>query len=292
MEYIHNEFGQASKELHRSIVECQEQTQLASLKAQLLELNKKVQSLIADIPNYDRKRVIESVEALFKYMELKNIQLNGSNRFKFQGFPIPSTFMAEKETSKPIVSNATSSIQGDGTQLHTPGKGVASYNDLKNVKISLDNESTGHVLLTNVKSSAVICGQASSIHIKSGSTSVLDLVVNGPVFIHDLDRVILNVRCHQLRLHNVQNSVIQVAGLANNRVIIEDCNDLRIGALENHTEIEVDDFNWPTKAVKNPHYHLLNAPVSISWVNDLEYGEIGHSIEEIIPKTLEKTSSA
>ncbi|KAG2736117.1 hypothetical protein G9P44_000207 [Scheffersomyces stipitis] len=279
------DFYTSSKKLYKQVVECQNAKAIVELKKKTNELNKEVQEFIGEIPSYDRKRVVESVESLFKYVELKIVQLDESQRFSFEGSPIPNPDYKKRDSTRKEDHDTQ-----DNTDVSLKTKGGV-YRDQVRVKVTIGEEGVdktgrGHLLVTNTVYSVVQCKQASSIHIRGGKMSVFRLVVDGPVFVHDLDRVVLVLQCHQVRLHNVRRSVIMVSKTADNRMIIEDCSGLAISSLESGPLVEVDDFNWPTKAVVSPHYKAAE-PVDISWIDDVDDGPLSEDtidkLKSIVP---------
>lgn len=147
-----------------------------------------------------------------------------------------------------------------------------------------------HILFSNLESSIVVSDQKVepySVHIKQGLDSVIALKSKGPIFIHDLKHCVLILKCHQLRLHNIHDSLILVE-VGNDRIVIEDCDNLKIGNYPTKSfesgigKLEVDDFNCPIKLEKNKHFDYLSktkyekykVKKYLGWINDIAEGEI------------------
>ncbi|RCK55769.1 hypothetical protein Cantr_05725 [Candida viswanathii] len=80
-------------------------------------------------------------------------------------------------------------------------------------------------------------------------------------------RCILILECHQARLHNVHNSIVLVQSVENDRIIIENCSQLRV-----NNGIEVDDFDFPTKETENPHFQRIDTARDAEILNGINAG--------------------
>ncbi|KAK6461616.1 hypothetical protein DFJ63DRAFT_314248 [Scheffersomyces coipomensis] len=221
------------------------------IEDRLLRLNQILEIKLSQFTPYDKKRVITEVDFLFKTIELKRIQLS-QNRFEFKGNPIPPESNMIQTKGK---------IVKTGLNVNVNTYNELLFKDISNQRFKLSVEqSEKHVLLLGVESSIIDQDKSmipSSTHIKQVKHSIINLKVEGPIFIHDVSYSILILNCHQLRLHNITNCIIIIEQVMNDRIIIENCTDLLIMAKNEGQVIEVDDFNWPTKMTINPHYKYI-----------------------------------
>lgn len=135
------------------------------------------------------------------------------------------------------------------------------FESLSNQKYTIGpHAAKEHVLLKNISQSIVVQEigiKPYSVHVKGCSELILSLHTTGPVFIHDVHDAVLIIRSHQLRLHNISQCTI-LAEVSNDRLVIENCDGLRIGSFPLFdSRVKVDDFSWPNKT-HNPHYEYIS----------------------------------
>lgn len=103
------------------------------------------------------------------------------------------------------------------------------------------------ILISNI-SSSVLNITSKSINFKGGDNNLIVFRSTGSIFIHDLVNSVLVVECHQLRLHNVTDSVVINRAKS---VVIENCHGLQFNGSNN-----INDFNYP-KQGDNPNYKII-----------------------------------
>lgn len=188
---------------------------------------------ILNQPLYKQKVDMDKIKVLNKLLQSKSNQLS-KKMFSFEGKPVPANIKPELCTA-PTVLPARDTIH-----------------DINNEVYQIN--SSGHIVVESIQHAYVNTGHIpSSLHLKNAIDSVFKLVVEGPIFIHDIQGCLLILEGHQIRLHNVRNSLVLIRSVQNNRIIIEKCNQLRI-----NEGIEVDDFDFPTRESINPHFKRID----------------------------------
>lgn len=189
----------------------------------------------SDLPLYKQKVDRDRINVLNNLLQSKSNQLS-KRMFSFEGNPVPINGNAKIDTAylQPVLSTKN------------------TIEDIKNVVYTINT--SGHTLIDTINHSYFSTENIpSSLHLKNGNNSIFNLVVHGPIFIHDIDKCILVLEGHQVRLHNVRNTLVLVKSVENNRIVIENCDQLII-----NQGIEVDDFDFPTKELKNPHFQYVD----------------------------------
>lgn len=219
------------------------------MKRRIIAIDNEVASQGDAIAGYDRKRMLQAIHTMMREVEARNNVIN-KRQFAFKGDPIP-----------PPAQTSDQDVSGPGptSQAWAPDTaGANSSFDSLNGCLLVINEAQKHVVLSNITNSVVFTVPPvppASVHVRSAHDVILRVDCAGPIFVHDVVDAVLILQCHQLRLHNVRNSVV-VVDVSNNRAVIENCNGLTVGT-QAGGEVAVDDFNWPTTAT-NPHYHTLS----------------------------------
>ncbi|RLV91174.1 hypothetical protein JA1_004080 [Spathaspora sp. JA1] len=227
-----------TNDLRKEIVKCNDKQQLVNLRQQLDTFEQSID--MTGVTTFEQKRIKQLIDGLYKILDNKQIQLS-MNRFEFIGDPIPPRH--SKNQIKLI----------EKQDLAETNSGSAVFELLNE---SIDISETRYVLITSSTNSIISTDKLSpppSIHMRNTTDSICTLTSKGAIFIHNVRNSILVLSCHQARLHNIHNSIIIVDKVKNNRIIIEDCSGLVI-----NQQIEVDDFNHPTKESINPHYKVID----------------------------------
>ena len=210
------------------------------IQVELDEITKN--STTPDQPSYIQKLTTDKLKILNNLLQSKQNQLS-KRRFEFKGEPVAPVL-------KSLVAN-DQNVDDTSKSIQKINKQILEIS--LNKHIVVDCFSNSYVQTTN---------EIPSIHLKGGDRSICKLTVQGPVFIHDVRNSILVLSCHQARLHNIHNSLVIIQSVQNNRIIIENCNQIKVSS-----GIEVDDFNFPTKEIKNPHFEVLMRDVSDEVLN-------------------------
>lgn len=249
------------------------------IQRQLIQWNKLIEEEVQAMTTFDKKRVIGVIDSLFKFIDIKQSQLGNREQFRFVDEPIPQESVNEMN-NKPNMGDIKHIGQklSEAVQVNSKSSDVqqatSKLSGLKNVKVTIGwgDGVGGHVLISDISNTIVTTNQTSiptSVHLKGVESSILRINSSGPVFIHDVSHTVLVLSCHQLRLHNIVDSTIIVESVGNNRIIIENCNGLK---LQSTNEIAVDDFNWPTTLTTNPHYKFSHEIDDFAWIESVTDG--------------------
>ncbi|EGW29930.1 uncharacterized protein SPAPADRAFT_158132 [Spathaspora passalidarum NRRL Y-27907] len=225
-----------TSDLRNEIIGCKDKQQLVQLRQQLDSVQLSID--LTASTTFEQKRIKELIEGLYRIIDNKQVQLS-MTRFEFVGEPIPPA--NPRRTAVTLVES--------NDEQKSSGSAIVKLNSDK-YEISDDR----YVLIASSVRSIISTASASpppSIHMKNAQGSICSLASKGPIFIHNVNNSILVLSCHQARLHNIHNSII-IVNVQNNRIIIEDCDGLVVN------DIEVDDFNHPTKETANPHYKIMS----------------------------------
>lgn len=179
---------------------------------------------------YSKKLESENVKSILKLIQSKQNQLSRVN-FKFLGEPQPPTHINKSKQDKEVLSN-----------FHSNSITVLE----QDYKLSSD-----HIYVSRF-SNSILSVESQSINLQNGEGSICYLRSTGPVFVHNATNCIFVISCHQVRLHKITDSIV----IAENRhkgnpIIIENCSRLLIN------DVDVDDFNHPSKSTKSPNYDTL-----------------------------------
>lgn len=248
------------------------------IQRQLIQWNKLIEKEVQAMATFDKKRVIGVIDSLFKFIDIKQSQLGNREQFRFVGEPTPQERVNEMNNNpkmgdiKHIGQNLC--VLQVNSKLANVQQANSKLSDLNNVKITIGwgDGVGGHILISDISNTIVTTNQTSiptSVHLKGVESSILRINSSGPVFIHDVSHTVLVLSCHQLRLHNIVDSTIIVESVGNNRIIIENCNGLK---LQSTDEIAVDDFNWPTTLTTNPHYKFSHEIDDFAWIESVTDG--------------------
>lgn len=212
-----------------------------------------------EVPAFEQKRVILIVHSLYEFLDSREAQLL-NHTFSFVG--PPSLTSTPKRQGK----------QRATVQIHSSAK---EFVGLRGEKKEIQESEEKHLLFSDVKDSHLIVTPigCSSINIQGSVSSVFKLKCDGPVFIHDMQNCVVQLDCHQARLHNMHNCIVIVDKASNNRVVIEDCDNLNIIGL-----VAVDDFSWPTKISDNPHFKLTHGSERL--FDDVKLGKIPEELKK------------
>ncbi|KAI5956688.1 hypothetical protein KGF57_003408 [Candida theae] len=204
---------------------------------QLQQIQQDFQNLIdsqAPGTSFTKKLETENVNSIHRLIQSKQNQLSKVN-FKFVGEPQPPTPINK--------SNRDSNVFSD-----------LKYNSTSVLDTDYKCEAD-HIYISKF-SNSVVSLESKSISLQSGQNSVCYLHSSGPVFVHDAVNCILIISCHQARLHKLRNSLVIVQNREKRKpIIIENCSNLMIN------DVDIDDFNHPSKSTKSPNYKVLQSEV-------------------------------
>lgn len=152
------------------------------------------------------------------------------------------------------------------------------FDGIYGVKHCMPSDLVGHCLISNVGDSIlenVSTLRLTSINLFQVNKSFLRLSCKGSIYMHEIRDLVMIVSCHQLRLCRVINLLILINDTIGNRISIEECEGLRVGYDASQEIPHVDDFNWPTTALENPHCVFCVIPVNThDWTNDVPGGTL------------------
>lgn len=200
---------------------------------QLQQIQYQFQHLIesqAPDTSYLKKLESENVNSIIKLIQSKQNQLSRVN-FKFIGEPQPPTHINKSKQDKEVLSD-----------FHSNSITVLDqYYELN----------SDHIYVSRF-SNSILSVESQSINLQNGEGSICYLRSTGPVFVQNATNCIFIISCHQVRLHEITDSIV----IAENRhkgnpIIIENCSRLLIN------DVDVDDFNHPSKSTKSPNYDTL-----------------------------------
>lgn len=221
---------------------CNTKNEFIELKKRTAEISREIKKILNKLTAFHKQKLSNELDTLNNLVSIKDSVINGK-KFEFYGDPIPRSSGTIKKVEK--------------RQIRSPlGNGVSNIYNLRKIIDSTDS----HLLLKDFADS-IISGNKifPSIHVQDGKDSILYLESNGPIFMHSLKNMTLFLKCHQLRLHNIKNCTLLIE-VANNKIIIEDCKNLKIGPFspDNHQVILVDDFNKPNTLKDSLNYEYIS----------------------------------
>lgn len=180
--------------------------------------------------SYSKKLESENVKSILKLIQSKQNQLS-KVRFEFIGEPQPPSHISVPQHDSKVFSNLNSNS--------------ISVTD-QDFKLTSD-----HIYIVEF-SNSIVSLESQSMNLQNGQDCICNLHSAGPIFIHDAINCVFILSCHQVRLHQIRDSIV----IVNNRekgnpIIIENCSSLHIN------DVDVDDFNHPSKSTKSPNYDIL-----------------------------------
>lgn len=115
---------------------------------------------------------------------------------------------------------------------------------ISNTTKIVENESK--VFGTDIESSVIVFKNLESITLRKITNSIIFIESNGPAFIFEMRNSIVVVKCHQLRIHDSNNSMI-FPKINSQNAIIEGCSKLNF----KNDLIQVNDFDSPGTSSSN-----------------------------------------
>ncbi|KAF0392109.1 TBCC-domain-containing protein [Gigaspora margarita] len=242
-------------------------------------LEKKTTDASIFLPSYDQRQSILQIRALIEDLNTKKAELAPKSKFSFKSRKATGS----TEKSMTVESNK---IVNSGLDVVTPNNKIPITNSLnqnfqtvtlnykQNCYISVNSyltnlEEPGEKVMdfqisnldhciVNLVSSNVTIG---AIHIKGlKDTIIMSGPVRSSILIHDCERCVFLIGCHQFRMHTSRQMTIYLH--TTSHPIIEDCNNilfapytLSVPSLGNMFEAakldptnnkydKVEDFNW------------------------------------------------
>lgn len=224
---------------------------------------------VQSLPSFEQKRWGQAVNDLRQLYTAKEAQLV-SRRFKFEGKPIPKQKKGDTEALHQPSTKTEEKEQSYQLTRSTELEDGTNFTHIRDKRLDISDRQ--HVRLENIYNSTVTLSSVSSVSVQGAEYSLLRIDSTGPVFIHDARKSVICIRSHQARLHNLHECVIVAERIGRNRIVIENCDDLRLVG-----EVAVDDFNWPTSAL-NPHY-LKYTPEEGFWAR-IKEGKLPRGMKE------------
>ncbi|EGV65750.1 hypothetical protein CANTEDRAFT_92076 [Yamadazyma tenuis ATCC 10573] len=191
--------------------------------------------------NYDKQKTRELINSLSRLLEAKKSSMDTS-KFKFKGAPIilqtdnsPTKNLNIQVGPKPYMEN----IFDQRIEIQSP---------------------VNHLLLKQFERCIVLNHKnSSSVNLQTGANSILRFDIDGTISATGLTNCIVLANCHQLRLHNITNSLV-VSDITTN-VIMENCMNVKFSGAVN-----VDDFNFNFTNSQNYSYVEIERE-SLDWIN-------------------------
>lgn len=200
-----------------------------------------------------------SFKDLYELIELREDELS-LKRFEFRNDPIPG------DKATPISPWEHLNLEEQSQELFT---GISSRKYTWNLNSKF-------LLFSDITKSIIAVEHApSSIHGCDIFHSILSLKSNGPIYLENLYHTTVIAECHQLRIHDLTSCLI-VANVENKGIVIENSSDLKFTSKEDCSDkrLQIDDFSWPTRTRKNPHYELQDCVPSYKWIFSISDGEL------------------
>jgi len=240
------------------------------------------------IPNYEVRKAQESISKLNRLMQEKRDILFPKKKFGFKSKQNMTTLEAAIETASSKVNKPE---QRDSDKIENfnleSSCNIRDLNETNLIKKS-DEINGKDIAIVNVKNSTIqLCGNPSVIHVNNVENSViLSGTVTGSVFINNCQKCQVVVPCHQLRIHETQNTHFYINVVS--RAIIENCRSVQFAPynwsyprensaqklndpLETSSVVNwqsIDDFNWLNQNEKSPNWSFLNESQWKKWNTD------------------------
>ncbi|ODV94794.1 hypothetical protein PACTADRAFT_50652 [Pachysolen tannophilus NRRL Y-2460] len=265
---IYSEFNVRKNEIQKKIDQVTTASEIKDLKMEINQLPAEIFScnrddgevigngsgnFISSLPAYDQKYYTNTIDQLFNLLESKSKDLNkGKKKFSFKN-----------KNKVPFAKIETSDSTIDFKAINEEQKQEPTAENIIGIEYTIAkpiNSSTAHIFLNNIQSSIIKMDNTGyipdSIHLSNIHNSKINIKSNTSIFIDCGSDNLIVTESYQLRLHNLQQSII-VPRILNeaNRIVIENCNGIKIYKNNDVDKfVEVDDFNFPTKSVKNPNF--------------------------------------
>lgn len=192
---------------------------------------------------YEKRKKQDLLHELWNCVNAADNRLS-RRRFQFVGEPVASAQSAIELSGAPLQGSAAEEVSG-----------------LDNTALVLSSQS--HVVLRSISRCEVASSSTlPSVHVDGAFDSIFVLHSDGAVSVRNAKNCHLVIKCHQARLHDLENCTVWVH-VAGGRVIIEHCRNITFGGYDGDTgtltspHFAVDDFDWPTRRIASPHYRLI-----------------------------------
>lgn len=216
------------------------------------------------LKTYDRQSYKEQLEKLYNtVIDLKKLN-EPRRKFKFsrrdEDFGVQTDLVAEEVLLKDNSHNNIAGIENKTKEtivVPQTGENIGSYKivDCSNTTVDL-LQKTEILFLKNLS-----------------NCTVRAALTKSTVFVDKCNDCVLEINCHQLRIHNSLNSTFRI--FVTSKAIIEDCNGIIFspysfsydGKDQDEVEFERDgkqnlwreiqDFNWLKENQESPHFKLI-----------------------------------
>ncbi|CAG8558851.1 9600_t:CDS:2 [Ambispora leptoticha] len=269
-------------------------------------LEKKLTEATIYLPSYDQRQLSLQIKSMIDELNIRRTLLAPKQKFSFKSRKVATS---NDESKKLTTKSESKSTTTTTTSTTISSSSLDSHNDPNLRVITLHNRQKAFLTVNSYLSSSssisakMIDVQLSdlthcvvnlvskrifigAIHVKGLKNSV---VVVGPVgssvLIHDCERCVFVVGCHQFRIHTSKQMIIYLH--VTSHPIIEDCHDIQfapytipIDGLDKMFEVikldpnlnhydKVDDFNWHRQQA-SPNWKLLpEEKILKEWPNKL-----------------------
>lgn len=210
------------------------------MRERLNQLNDQIQQTIGTMTNYNKQKYMTKTETLFKLIEGKKNSLS-ADKFEFKGEPI----VLEQSTSEPV----------------QPHFKIEPYIQEEFEKRIVLTDQVNHLLVKDLKQCVMINDHKSlSINLYQAAESILKFNIDGTITLTNISNCILELNCHQLRLHGLKNCLILTN--ISSEIILEDCEQLKF-----NNKVQINDFNFNFS--KSANYEFVQVDEKqLAWTND------------------------
>ncbi|KAI5950329.1 hypothetical protein KGF54_005146 [Candida jiufengensis] len=236
--------------IKNEILTCETTKQLNQIQSQFQNLIGSKLSQKDQQTNFEKKQENDRIQQIYRLLQSKQNQLSRST-FKFIGDPIPPKSTSDQ---REFVNVSPKQFESD-----EKNNKIEIIND----RVNLDQNYVHISKLSN----SILKLNINSINLNNAINSVGCINSEGPLFIQNMSNCIFVVKCHQARLHNIKNCIL-IFNQQTKPVIIENCSKLKFN------EIDVDDFNHPTKIIKSPNYEILKDEKVVQIENEIKIVDI------------------
>ena len=238
------------------------------------------------IPIYEVRKAQEHLAKLNKLAQEKRDLIFPKKKFGFKSKQNMVTLESAIETA---INKTTSSLiaqsNADNNSKNFNIESSCTIRDINNQTITkYESEINGKdIALINVKNSIIqLFGNPSVLHISDlENVTLLCGPITGSAFINDCKNSKLVIACHQLRIHETQQTQFYINVVS--RAIIENCKNVKFAPYAwsyknieehfkmssiNYTDINwtsIDDFNWLNQSVKSPNWDFLEESSRTKW---------------------------
>lgn len=239
------------------------------------------------LPTYEVRKAQEHLGKIDRLAQEKRDKIVPKKKFGFKSKQ-NLTSLESKIESEAVTAAATSKLKPT-VDLDINVESTCCLRGLRDqTVVKLEEEINGKdVAIIDVKNTTIcLQGSPSVLHIDSiDSCTILCGPVVGSTFINKCTNSKLVLACHQLRIHETNNTQFYIH--VGSRAIIENTRDVAFAPftwtfprLDDHFSSSnlkptgeynytaIDDFNWLNEGQKSPHWRFLEESEQLKWVTD------------------------